>query len=197
MTRYLQPPSTWNDRAVVCIGSGPSLTPEDVEAVRLSGLPVVAVNSTWEAVPFCDVVFAGDHVWWKHNNTRINIPAERWSCLEQVERDFGANRHGQFRFVTNSGSRAVEFIIDQKPARVILLGFDCSLKGGSHHHGDHKTTDNPRQSTCDRWVNKHFPDVAKLAAKRGVQVLNCSRRTALQCFPLVPLAEALAYESDL
>lgn len=193
MTKSGQPPSTWHNRTVVCIASGPSLTREDCELVRLSGLPVVAVNSAWEFAHFCDVVYAGDVEWWKHNINKLTIPAERWGCLHSAESQYGIYRHGHYRQVTNSGARALEFIIDQKPARILMLGFDASIAKGTHCHGDHPKTGNPKKPTCDRWVRIHFPSVAAAALQLGVEVVNCSRDTALTCFPRMPLPEAIAH----
>ena len=34
----------WRGQTVVCLASGPSLTADDVEAVRLSGHPAIVVN---------------------------------------------------------------------------------------------------------------------------------------------------------
>ncbi len=67
------------DKAIV-IASGPSLTPEDVRLAMASGWPVIAVNSSWQRVPGCDVIYAGDIEWWAANAHRIDSSAERWTC---------------------------------------------------------------------------------------------------------------------
>ena len=52
----------------VCIASGPSLTPEDVQAVkewRDAGKgKVIVVNTTFRAAPWADAMFAMDAKWW-------------------------------------------------------------------------------------------------------------------------------------
>jgi hypothetical protein len=74
--------------------------------------------------------------------------------------------------------------------RLVLLGFDCKPgKRGHHWFGDHKSplsNENP----YERWL-EHFGRLAADLKKEGVEVVNCSRDTALQCFPRGDLDEVL------
>lgn len=61
---------------VVCIATGPSLTAEQVEYVRIARVEnrcrVIAINEAglWQyaplAAPWADVLYAADRVWWRH-----------------------------------------------------------------------------------------------------------------------------------
>jgi len=174
----------------VCIGSGPSLSEDDCQLVGRSGLYTVAVNSSWKLARFCDVIYAGDYCWWDKYRHEIDIPAERWTCLERPSLEFGLNRHGDFRGVTNSGARAIEFLVEKGFKEIILLGFDCSINKGVHWHGPHDKTPNPTKVKCDRWAGQ-FAIIAGIAKRDGVDIVNCSRETVLTCFRRSSLLEAL------
>lgn len=175
----------------VCMASGPSLTEDDIEVVRRSGLPVVAVNSTWEKVRFCQAIYAGDMSWWRNNLPKIDIPAERWTCSPEVAREFGI-RHHKTGGPYNSGLRAIQWA-GLRTDRIILLGYDCKLgpSGESHHHEDHPTR-NPTSRNCGVWL-RQFRVWALIAQKRGINIVNCTRETALDCWPRLALEDAIAH----
>nr|MDU4457584.1 hypothetical protein [Enterobacter sp.] len=64
---------------IIC-ASGPSLNKSDCELISGSGLPVIAVNSTWQAVPDCEYIYAGDLRWWDANIDVLPSSASRWTC---------------------------------------------------------------------------------------------------------------------
>lgn len=175
----------WSGRTVVCIASGPSLSEADCEVVRRSGLPTIAVNTSWQRAPFAAVLYAGDAVWWEENAGKVNIPAERWTCSRLAAKQFDARLHQAYG-PYNSGMRAIQFAIDCGASRVILLGYDCSVEKGSHWHGDHAGTKNPDGHKVRLW-QQQFSMVAMHAKARGIEILNCSADTALKCFPRADL----------
>lgn len=167
-----------------CIASGPSLTAEDCEMVRESGIKTVAVNNSWGMAPFCHYLYAGDRKWWASYIDKINIKAEKWTCSSSAANNFGINYHiagGSY----NSGMRAIQFGISKGFKSIALLGYDCSLKNGVHWHGTHvgKLLRNPTEDKMDRW-HEQFKRVALAADRSGVSIVNCSRYTELDCFPI-------------
>lgn len=70
-----------------------------------------------------------------------------------------------------------------------MIGYDCQKTGGkAHWHGDHpKPLGNA--GAVDKWPAQ-FKDMLRYL--RGVSVINCSRETALSCFPRATLEEFLA-----
>ena len=173
-----------------CIASGPSLTKEDCELVRLSGIKTVAVNNSWEMAPFCTYLYAGDRKWWAEYHDKITIPAERWTCASTAANIYKLKYHiatGSY----NSGMRAIHFGISQGFKHIALLGYDCSLKNGAHWHGPHVSKlRNPNEEKVKRW-EEQFKRVADQAVKTGVEVVNCSRYTELKFFRCVPLESVL------
>lgn len=170
----------WSGKTVVCIGGGPSLTQRQCDRIEASGFPSVAVNSSWKVARFATVIYAADDVWWKHYGHDIDIPAERWTCSENTATAFGINRHGNFVGSLNSGLRAIQFALHSGAERVLLVGYDCSVKHGTHHHGDHPSTGNPDAETCEKW-QKQFARLAEDIA--AGKVINCSLQTELRAFP--------------
>lgn len=133
-------------------------------------------------------MFAIDAKWW-----------ERY--LPEVERDFiGATYscndfHGRvglvpkpFKAFGNSGAGAVAMAAKAGASRVILLGYDCQFTGGqAHHHGDHPPGLG-NAGSLDKWPDQ-FKRLA--ASLEGVEVINCTRQTALRAFPRMALEDAL------
>ncbi|MCY1368851.1 hypothetical protein D9M69_558550 [compost metagenome] len=181
----------WSGCTVACIASGPSLRAGDCRQIEGAGLPTIAVNSSWKLARFCDVIYAGDACWWAEYGAEIDIPAERWTHNQNAARALGINSSGSGTSVLNSGYRAIELAIGFGAARAILLGFDCSVQAGTHWHGDHQKTKNPDAARCREWQSQF----GRLA-RNGTEIINCSRETALTCFPRMTLEEALCLSKE-
>jgi hypothetical protein len=178
---------------VVVLGSGPSLTIEDVESTK--HLPTISVNTSWEKARHCQVIFAGDHRWWCDNAEKIDISAHRVTLSSNSERQYNAERFKSKVGISagyNSGAVAIEYAIRGGADRVILLGMDCSVKLGEHHHGKHPKSPNPTEQKCRIWKGQ-FKAVRERYA--GADVVNCSRYTELDMFPTMSLEEALCGHS--
>lgn len=90
--------------------------------------------------------------------------------------------------VGNSGAGAVMLAARRGARRVVLLGYDCQYDGKRKHwHADHKRPLGNAGSVA-KWPDQ-FRGLARYLG--GVEVLNASRATALDCFPRVTLEEAL------
>lgn len=91
----------------------------------------------------------------------------------------------------NGGYQATNLAYLWGARAIVLLGLDCGMGAGgvAHWHGNHTgKLSNPNQSTLDTWRGK-FATLAKDLQKDGVPVYNCSRQTALECFPRHSLEE--------
>jgi len=187
----------WADQTVAVIASGPSLTQDDCDLIERAGLPTVAVNNSWKLARFADVIYAGDMAWWRAYGREIDIPAERWSCTRQASHHYGTKHHSTYGGSFNSGQRAIQFAIERGAARVILLGFDCSVRHGLHWHGPHSKTGNPDKLKVKKW-RRQFERVAAQAERAKCEVINCSRYTELACFPMESLENTLEFiDSDM
>ncbi len=184
----------WSGKTVVCIASGPSLTPEDCAVVQTYAHPVIVTNTSFRLCPWADVLFAFDSRWWTMYHPEVKasfkgrlISHSRAVCDLGVETTWNAawfNNHG------NSGACAIALAVAGGASKVVLIGFDCQATGGQvHWHGDHpKGLTNA--ASMKRWPSQ-FKAVAQDAHKQGVKVINASRQTALNCFKRQALEAAL------
>lgn len=179
---------------VVCIASGPSLTPQDCELVRASGHATVVTNTTYRLAPWATVLMAHDYKWWELHGKEVaaTFAGHKVSGTLRAQR-YGAQSLGQTRFrpYSNSGAAAVSLAVLAGSKNVVMLGYDCQHTGGkTHWHGDHPAPLG-NAGSVGRWPQK-FKQLAEYAQRSGCRVVNASRETALEFFPRVPLDEALA-----
>lgn len=185
----------WAGRTVVCIASGPSLTTEDCETVRASGHPTIVTNTTFKLCPWADALFGFDGAWWEHYRREIDLvfKGARLTCHQKGRTAGGAELIRQEPWFTNfhnSGANAISLAMTTGAAKIVMLGYDCQKTGEKiHWHGDHPTGLGNCKS-MPKWKG-FFKDVARRAAQRKIEVVNCSRETALRCFPRKDLAESL------
>ena len=187
-------PPLWPESLVVCLGTGPSLTRADV--TRVQGQRVIAINNAYQLAPWADVLYACDAKWWRwHQGAREflgrkytlapgireypEVEALRNTGTTGLETDPSGLRTGH-----NSGFQTIGLAIHLGARRIVLLGYDMQ---GDHYFGSHPDGTKPPFNRC----LAAFATLAEPLAQLGVEVLNCSRTTALNCFPRVSLEEAL------
>ncbi len=169
---------------------------------------VVVVNSSYVAAPFADILYAGDFSWWVHYERQVKarkwpeFAGERWTASSNAAKRHQCNwvqgvqggglskNPGSIILGGNSGHAALGLAVELGAKRVVLLGYDMQRTGGrSHHHGDHPAPLGNGNS-FPTWVRR-FGLVAEQAPKRGIEIINASRATALTCFQRKSIDEAL------
>ena len=181
-------------KTVVCIASGPSLSVEDCETVRASGLPTIVTNTTYQRCPWATVLVGHDDGWWLEHYRQVaaTFKGRKIACQSNGRR-WGAQslKMLMFKSFRNSGAAAISLAAFAGAERAILLGYDCQKTGGqTHWHGDHPPTLG-NAGTMPNWAER-IEGAGKYAASRGCEVVNATRETALTCFRRVELEEALA-----
>lgn len=89
----------------------------------------------------------------------------------------------------NSGFQAMNLAALAGAARILLLGYDMKARDKQlHWFGDHPVPTAPHTIAGFR---DGFKALAK-AMPAGLQIINCSRDTALKCFPRADLESALS-----
>ena len=79
-------------------------------------------------------------------------------------------------------------------AKIVLLGYDMERDGTKEHwFGSHPVK---IPSPYKKFI-QHFDQVAPMLKRMGIDVVNCTRRTALKCFPKQPLTQALPVRMEL
>lgn len=168
---------------------------------------MIVVNTTYQKAPWADALYACDESWWILHFPKLAqvFRGELWTVSAGAREKFGlrwlmgADGGGLSPDPTyihqgmNSGYQAIGLAHVFGAARVILLGYDFSVgpHGERHHHADHPPPlGNCPASRFPAW-RRAMESLATDAKKRGLQIVNASRRTTLKCFPRVELEDAL------
>lgn len=198
-------PKQFPGSTIVCVASGPSLTRQDAErCARVA--PVIAVNDGYRLVPNAVALYACDAKWWTwHDEALKTFHGAKWSLqtsnwgrvrarfpdvrllrntgTQGIETDPAGLRTGH-----NSGYQAINLAVHYGATRIVLLGYDMqTLNGRTHFFGDHPQ----RQDSPYEMFRRAFASAVDDLKALGVTVLNCSRTSALTCFPRVPLESVL------
>ena len=135
---------------------------------------------------WADVLYAMDTAWWQQyqGEAAESFSGEFWSPITNLK---GVNKV-RFEHSKNSGAGAIALAAYWGAERVIMLGYDCQKTGGkAHWHKDHPGKLG-NAGSVDKWPAQ-FRLVADLL--KGLEIINCSRQTALAVFPRRPLEEVL------
>jgi hypothetical protein len=105
---------------------------------------------------------------------------------------------------TLSGIEAINFAVHQGAREIALLGYDMGATGTSHWFGDHPDTvevptpcgpivQRMNTATADTYADacREMEVLARDIEGLGIDVVNCTRRTALTCFRMAEIQEVL------
>ena len=208
---------TWINSTAVIIASGPSLTRQDCDFVVEKWLfdlsktvRIILINDSWRATDGVgDVLYGADPEWWRERKPdRIDCCAEYWTQnknwknpnehqdygLRCIRSEPGADLSLDMRFIyqgSNSSFQAMNLAVLFGASRIVFLGLDLSADGDKTHWHDYPD-EFKRMEPGYALFQKAFETVAPKLQSAGVEVINASRRTALECFPRQTIQEALA-----
>lgn len=189
--------TNWN--TFVLIGGGPSLMWGDVQWVK-GRARTIAINDAYKIAPWAFALYAADKKWidWHDGvpsfrgpkfsiDSRDTTTRPDWTILRNtgllgLELDSTGLRAGH-----NSGYQAINLAVHFGAKRIVLLGYDMAPNpdGPSHWFGEHP--DKRPSPYAD--MRLAFETLVEPLAAIGVEVINCSRRTALTAFPRQALAD--------
>lgn len=189
-------PRCFENGTVAVLASGPSMNADVVHAVRFVGIPSIVVNNTFRLMPDAWCLYGADVEWWQHNLDALEFKGLRVSVgqFKGVSQLKNTGRVGfdpdpqNLRTGGNSGYQAVHLAAHTGAARILLLGFDMS---SGHWHATHQSP--LRQTHPDTygvWI-KNFETLAVALKARNIEVLNCSKASSLQCFPMADLEDVI------
>lgn len=207
-------PLLWPGKTIVCVASGPSLTQADVNYCA-GKAPVVAINDAIRLCPWADVFYSGAREWWTPESVAMRDrlgfaglsirlawnEGTGWNQMRKGVTPAGVivvgntgddgleTRPDAVRTYKNSGGAAINVAVHLGASKIVLLGYDMQVdKAGRHHF-------------CDAGPIRHhspYVNFRSLLATMvnplralGVEVVNCSRTTALTCFTRKPLEDVL------
>ena len=197
----------WYQQTCVCIGTGPSLTEEQLAMVqnyRKHGamtLRAIAINDAGLernlplSAPWADILYAADGKWWqfyKPSFEGLRVSGEKVKDVETIQLKMLARRElmprvpGSVVSGDHSGFQALGLALTLGAVRILLLGYDC----GGNKRNCHSNRE-PRFSTeppFDQWADKYMQ-----VPKRWpfVEILNCSPQSRITAFPKAEIGEVL------
>ena len=186
-------------QTIVCIASGPSLTIDQVNHVRASGVDCMVVNDNYVMHPDARYIFAADMRWWyrhyndvpkamacytlaghpEHINKRVHGARDRLIGVS-YDAKYGLYddkvHHGG-----NSGYMAVQLCRILGYGKIVLLGFDMQHTGGKRHwFGDHDMRYFTKNADkVDDWAVLMDKWCYDAMAEGKVEIVNCTTQTAL------------------
>lgn len=181
---------------------------------------VLAVQDAYKVLPHADVMYGCCPTWWRVHKTCPGFEGEKWSthdkevtnnkintdkALGHPIADFGmrlvAGEHGDefstdpglIRYGSNSGFQAINLAILFGARKIVLVGYDMRcVSGKSHFFGDHpKGLHQNKDEDYRRFVGRF--DKASKALPEGVHIINATPDSALKCFPIMTLSDALSF----
>lgn len=207
-------------RTAIVIASGPSTlgTLRSTDAWR--HWPAITVNDSWRCNHHAAALYAADGRWWSTIDQPTGLSYIRlireffrgtlWTCDEPAAREHGINlirieragglssTEGVIRTggqIGNSGAQAINLAYLMGARRLVLVGFDMrrdEVDGKPdqvHWFGDH-----PKGLSNSPPFAHFIRGMGELAAdlhRAGVEVINCSQRSALSYWPKRALDDAL------
>ncbi len=188
----------------------------------LRGLRVITINDSWIYYPKADVFYFCDPRWWTEQygaNCRsvdgtvtfrellasgfwVRGTCDEVSCDPRLhelaftgqvglERKPDGLRHG-----SNSGYQAIGLARHFGAKRIVLLGYDMRVVNGRTH--GHNGSRNPAAvfaQTLKHSMLPFFPLLVKPLREEGIEVVNATPGSALRCWPLTSLEEAVRGET--
>jgi len=197
----------WHQQTCVCIGTGPSLTEEQlvmVHSYRKHGsaaMRAIAINDAGLrrclplAAPWADILYAADARWWQFYNpafTGLRISGEEVKDVETVPLTMLARGEpmprepGSVVSGDHSGFQALGLALTLGATRIILLGYDC---GGNKRNA--QPNREPRFSSeppFHGWAEKYHQVPARWP---HVEIINCSPQSIITAFPKNELREII------
>lgn len=188
----------WEGATVCILGGGPSLP---MSANIPPDCKIIAINEAGlSRYTKADVLFFGDFRWYDWNRQRMkfymgreiitrgydymypdHIKVARWDKSQPIHA--GSNALGG----VCSGGSAIDLAYKRGAARIVLLGFDMNDKGKPNFHDMHK-----EPPVAKSRANEYIPSIeaaAKILKQAGVEVLNATPKSKLNCFEMVDLSD--------
>lgn len=204
-------PRLWEGDTAVIVATGPSINQADVDYCR-GKARVCCVNTSITLAPWADALYFADQRWFDHNAEAVKsfkglkVTIENAYAVTEQDPTIRVMRNDDhrekkqtglcikpdgLRTGRNSGYQAVNLVYHLGVKRIVLLGFDLGVKEGKRwwfgDYGWASGSPNIYQNT----FLPNFLTLEKPLAKAGVEVINATPDSALKCWPIMPLAEAL------
>ena len=172
------------------LATGPSMS-QAIADQTYGRCCVVAVSDSWRLAPWADALVSTDAAWWKsHPDAVAKFAGKRFGLMPSFRPVTGVERLTIATTHTNSGLFGAMVAVLLGAKRVLLCGVDLNCPG-EHFFGRHpaplKPTTAARMEEFKRQFIRYQP--------RGVEIINCSPSSALECYPKGELSSWLKSSS--
>ena len=188
---------------LVIAGPGPSLSQEQIDMVRESGVHCIAIGEAGRVLyPDAQVLYHCDRKWWHHWDFCPDFKGLRVS-LEDVDSDLvyemerselkeGLDlRYPYLVTGAHSGYQAINLAMFAQPKEIILIGYDMKdAKDGRHNIVGHHPRGVRRPYDFNLFMST-LSSLVPVLDNLGVSVYNCTIDSALTCFPRKDLTDVL------
>ena len=194
---------------IVCCGTGPSITPHQVEVARRRGWALFVCNDAFRLAPDAALLHACNWQWWNSRWDQVkDLPCEKWTTRKESAEKYGihwiaeVNRPGLstdpalLHHGHSSGYQLLGMAYRAGATRIVLLGYDLSFAvdydGAAHQIGSsprHFFGEYPPE--LQHWprvqvrngVHIELLELYRSVADQGaVEIINASGGV-LDCFP--------------
>lgn len=180
---------------------------------------VIGINVSYLIGEWIDMCFFGDNKFFLMHKDRLAVwPGLKVSChngtqkipwVKCLGRDTDHPRGitpkaNMVSWNVNSGAAAISIAANAGAKRIILLGFDMHINGNGQKHWHRLYQGEPTAGVVAGNLPKvnapfirhlrGFPDIAKDARARGIEILNASPESEITVFPKVTVKELLKNE---
>lgn len=149
------------------------------------------------------MLYACDVTWWHQHGGLPRFEGEKWTqddCalvyptiryIRSVDEPGLSFNRAIIHQGSNGGYQAVNLAVHYGVKRILLIGYDMkeAANGAKHWHPPH-AENNPNRGNFNGWL-RAFKTLPPDLEKAGVELINCTRDTALDCFPKARLEDVL------
>jgi len=191
----------WADQTVVIVGSGPSATDEPLDRYR-DDAKFILVNNSYKLAPWGDVVYGCDVRWWDYHGGCSNFTGLKLSqdddvkmrpswgvhrvCADHSSDRIEMQRPGYIGWGGNSGFQALNLAAQFCFSKICLVGFNMTYDHGEHWHNPHPWELPAKVANVARH-RRAVDNAALTLEKLGIDVVNCTRNSALKNYRLSTL----------
>lgn len=202
---------TVTGQEVFIVGGGYSI--RDIDLSLLNNKITIAINDVYQKLPHALAVYWCDSSWGakhadklKYHDSTLRFTSRRGanvkadvkglanSTLLNVTGDFGYDPNPDNVMGNNSGVQCLNLIINMKPRKIYLLGFDMRdnpLKRGETHFHDNHELVVPTRIYKELFVPSMNALAEQIKNKTSIEILNCSKTSALNCFKKISFKEVI------
>lgn len=186
---------------IACVAGGPSLSLSQIREIGIArakdAIRVIAINDAVYPCFYADVLYACDKTWWQAHDGVPGFDGRRVTLKHgAVDGYDGADwlvstgpeglelDASGLRTAGNSGYQAINLAVHLGAKRILLVGYDMRGDNASHWFGQHPPECRKTMVGGFDRMAKHFITMVSPLKELGVEVINCTPRSAITAFPM-------------